>query len=291
MDNSILKQKVRELTSRGGIRNVVWKPEPGDYIIRIVPYKFNRDWPFVEMWFHYNIADKTLLSPHTFGRPDPIMEFAKSLMGTDDEDQKKLGKTLMPKRRIYAPVLVRGSELEGVKFWSFGVKVYEQIVLLMDDPDFGDITDPMDGHDIKITIPKKQANSFAAPSVLVRPKSTPITDNQKVLDLLGEMVDISKQWVEPSYDELKAILANFADEQDAASTTESPKKAGKTVVGDDDDDFVQVKKPVTTGQKASAKAAEASDDDDDPDTGEQSDEQDAPPPVDVRESFKKYFKK
>ena len=42
--------------------------------VRIVPYKFNKDNPFIELYFHYNINNKTYLSPQSFGRTDPIVE-------------------------------------------------------------------------------------------------------------------------------------------------------------------------------------------------------------------------
>jgi hypothetical protein len=56
-----------------------WKPTPGKHQIRLVPYKFNKENPFIELLFHYGINNKTYLSPQSFGRPDPIVEFAEKL--------------------------------------------------------------------------------------------------------------------------------------------------------------------------------------------------------------------
>ena len=33
-----------------------------------------------------------------------------------------------PKMRTYVPVLVRGKESEGVKFWGFGKLVYQELL-------------------------------------------------------------------------------------------------------------------------------------------------------------------
>ena len=47
-----------------------------------------------------------------------------------------------PKLRTFVPILVRGQEGEGIKFWGFGKTVYQEILGYIADPDYGDITDP-----------------------------------------------------------------------------------------------------------------------------------------------------
>ena len=46
--------------------------------IRVVPYEFNKDNPFIELFFHYNLNNRSYLSPISFGRLDPIEEFIKN---------------------------------------------------------------------------------------------------------------------------------------------------------------------------------------------------------------------
>ena len=58
---------------------------PAKHQVRIVPYKFNKDNPFIELTY-YNINNKTYLSPQSFGRPDPIVEFADKLKRMGDKD-------------------------------------------------------------------------------------------------------------------------------------------------------------------------------------------------------------
>jgi hypothetical protein len=57
-----------------------------------------------------------------------------------------------PKLRTFAPIVVRGQENEGVKFWGFGKTVYQEILAIVADPDYGDITDETNGRDIVIEI-------------------------------------------------------------------------------------------------------------------------------------------
>ena len=59
------------------------------------------------------------------------------------------GRKMQPKLRTYVPIIVRGKEEEGVKFWGFGVQVYEQLMAALNEPDYGDITDLVNGYDTR----------------------------------------------------------------------------------------------------------------------------------------------
>ena len=72
----------------------LWKPAPGKHQIRLVPYKFNKENPFIELFFHYNINNKTYLSPQSFGRPDPIVEFSDKLKRMGDKEDWKAAKKM-----------------------------------------------------------------------------------------------------------------------------------------------------------------------------------------------------
>ena len=66
------------------------------------------------------------------------------------KESYEMAKKLYPKMRVYAPVVVRGEESEGVRIWSFGKLVYQALLSLMMDEDYGDITDLKTGTDIKV---------------------------------------------------------------------------------------------------------------------------------------------
>ena len=128
MDINAIKSKLATLQSTTSTKENFWKPEPGTQVVRIVPYKHNKDNPFIELFFHYNLGNnKTYLSPLSFGRPDPVAEFADKLKSTGNKDEWIQGKRLEPKMRTFAPVIVRGKESEGVKFWGFGKTVYQAV--------------------------------------------------------------------------------------------------------------------------------------------------------------------
>ena len=124
--------------------------QPGKQQVRVVPYKFNPDTPFIELFFHYNLGGKNYLSPISFGRPDPIEEFSQRLKTTGSKDDYNLGRKLEDQDENLQPVIVRGEESEGVKFWGFGKTAYQELLSIINDPDYGDITDPKNGRDITL---------------------------------------------------------------------------------------------------------------------------------------------
>jgi hypothetical protein len=119
-----------------------------------------------------------------------------------------------PKLRTFVPVIVRGHESEGVKFWGFGKTVYQDLLGVIADPDYGDITDPVSGRDITVEFKtaEETGKSFPSTTIRVKPDRTPITDDKNVLTRIMETQrDILDIYKELSYDELKQVLANYLD--------------------------------------------------------------------------------
>jgi hypothetical protein len=210
MDISAIKQRLNSLQNTSKKTDSLWKPKPGKYVLRIVPYKFNKQNPFIELLFHYNINNKTYLSPASFGRPDPILEFAEKLKRLGDTENWKAGKKMEPKLRTFAPVVIRGQENEGVKFWGFGKTVYQEILAIIADPDYGDITDENEGRDVVIEIVEEAGKTYPETRIRVKPNVTKLTDNAELENkLLNEQTEITDIYSELSYAELKGVLENW----------------------------------------------------------------------------------
>ena len=79
MDLNAIKNRLSQLQTTNNRTSNLWKPSPGTQIVRIVPYKFNADNPFIELYFHYDLGKKNYLSPVTHGKADPVVEFAEKL--------------------------------------------------------------------------------------------------------------------------------------------------------------------------------------------------------------------
>ena len=141
----------------------------------------------------------------------------------------------MPKLRTYIPVIVRGEEDKGVRFYSFGKTVYQELLSYISDPDYGDITDPKTGRDIVVEyIPKEKSDTnFAKTSVKVKPSQTPLSSDAATMKVwLTEQPDLKELYTEPTYNELKVTLEKYLDPENAVITpareAEQPKSVTAT---------------------------------------------------------------
>lgn len=242
IDLKQIKNRLNKLQSSQSRAAEQWKPTPGTHQVRIVPYKYNKDNPFIELYFHYNVKGKTYVSPQSFGRPDPIVEFAGKLKRVGDRDDWKAAKKMEPKLRTYVPVLVRGEEDLGVRFWGFGKTVYQELLGYIADPDYGDITDPKSGRDITVEYISAEdaGTNYPVTKIRVKPKETLVHDDVKqAKELLNNQVEITELYQELTYDELKEVLNSWLDPNDESSDNASVSQetlSSKTEEEDDGDD-------------------------------------------------------
>jgi len=226
MDLSFVKRKLNSLQGKKDPN--FWKPIDGEQQIRIVPYKYNLDNPFIELPLYYfrqpNGNVKTLLSPSFNGNPDPILEYCEKLRSTGDKEKFVFSKKIEPTLRTYVPIIVRGLENEGVKFWGFGKMVYEAILEKMDNPDIGDITRLEDGNDLIVKFSKKppSGKKYSETKIDVRFKKTPAVDptSDELINKIQEQVDILTLFVEPTYDELVAELNKILNSRYSSEDSE-----------------------------------------------------------------------
>ena len=245
MDLNAIKKRLNQLQTTNNRTSSLWKPQPGKTQIRIVPYALNKDNPFIELFFHYNLNNRSYLSPISFGRPAPIEEFAQKLKASGSKEDYQLSRKLEAKMRTFAPVVVRGEEKQGVKFWGFGKTVYQELLSIIADPDYGDITDPVNGRDVVVEFlsAEETGASFPKTNIRVKPNQTPISDEPDVLELVKDQQDIRDIYQELSYDELTEVLNEWlnpseeTEEAEAPSETVSTKELEKSKVSSTSDAF------------------------------------------------------
>ena len=255
LDISKLKSRLNSLSNTNQKSNLIWKPKPGKQVVRIVPYKYEPDNPFIELKFHYNINNKTYLSPDSFGRPDPIVEFSNRLKKTGSKEDWQMGRKMEPKMRTFAPVIVRGEESEGIKFWGFGKQVYQELLSIISDPDFGDITDLTGGRDIVVEFKTAEGGaSFPETSIRVKPNVSLAVDpkNAQLLDALKSQVNILDLFPEFSYEELKEVMDKWLNPDTESADTVVPTTSATLPTDEDDVPFTAPTTPsvVTTSVKA-----------------------------------------
>ena len=223
MDLNAIRKRLGQLQTTNNRTSSLWKPQPGKTQIRIVPYEFNKDNPFIELFFHYNLNNRSYLSPISFGRPDPIEEFAQKLRASGNKEDYQLSRKLEAKMRTFAPVVVRGEEKQGVKFWGFGKTVYQELLSIIADPDYGDITDPVNGRDVVVEFlsAEETGASFPKTNIRVKPNQTPVSDEPEVLELVKKQQDIRDIYQEQSYDDLTEVLNEWLNPDETSSEEET----------------------------------------------------------------------
>ena len=208
-----IKSKLDQLTGQAPRRNqTFWRPDVGEHTIRLLPFKDNDGQPFKERWFYYDIVDGPgILAPVKMGMPDPVNEFAQKLYKDGSDSSRELAKKLRPKMRAYAPVVVRGEEEKGVRLWAFGQMVYTGLLRLFLDEDYGDITDPKEGFDVKVSVTQVPGRKWPQTDVKARPRpsvlSEDMTQSQSWLDTIP---DLNQIYELKSYDEIKQVLDNWS---------------------------------------------------------------------------------
>lgn len=222
----LMRKKLASLRGEGKSnddRTSVWfRPDAGETDIRIVPT--NDGDPLKEFYFHYNVGNHqggVMCPKRNFGDRCPICEFATSLWreGVDksDEESKKLAKSLFVRTRYFSPVVVRGREDEGVKVYGYGKQAYELLLGYILDPEYGDITDVIEGTDIGLTYTKAtKPGAYPQTSLKMRRTTSPLLeDTDAVPALLDNMPDFDRLFQRLTSEQVEAIL----DEQLSGDTS------------------------------------------------------------------------
>jgi hypothetical protein len=187
--------------------------------VRLLSFPDNDGQPFKERWFYYNIGNNPgLLAPYQFGKNDPIQELITKLRDDGSKESYELAKKLYPKMRCYAPVVVRGEEDMGVRIWAFGKTVYQSLLNIMLDEDYGDITDPSSGRDVKVICTKAPGRMWASTEVRPRGKSSKLSErSEQAKNWISSIPNLDEIYTLKTYEELEQIVTswlNGSDEDD-----------------------------------------------------------------------------
>lgn len=218
LDLDAIRRKLNQLSGNSSKRNTMWRPQEGEEAtVRLLSFQDNDGQPFKERWFYYNIGNNPgLLAPYQFGKPDPIQELITKLRDDGSKESYELAKKLYPKMRSYAPVLVRGEEDKGVRLWAFGKTVYQSLLNIMLDEDYGDITDPTSGRDVKVVCTKAPGRMWASTEVRPRGRSTNLAENSSdAQQFIAQIPDLDELFTLKSYEELEKIVNDWINGTDS----------------------------------------------------------------------------
>lgn len=222
LDMKKMKAKYTALQNRGrGNNKSMWfRPQDGEQVIRIVPTADGD--PFKEFWLHYGVGKNPafLSLKRNYGQDDPIDNFVRALYNEGDEESVKMAKSISAKQRFFSPVLVRGEEEKGVRIWGYGKMVYEQLLNLVLNPEYGDITDVESGTDLTLQYGKPAGAQFPVTNLTPRRKSSGLSkDTDTTTELLESIPDIEGSFDKKSFDEMQTILDNFMNVADDTTGT------------------------------------------------------------------------
>ncbi len=199
IDLEKMRAKLTALENRGEKKDsAFWRPEDGEQTIRIVPTADGD--PFKEYWFHYNLGKNP---------------------GFRTEDSIKMAKNLMARQRFFAPVLVRGEEEKGVRIWGFGKMAYQELLNLVLNPEYGDITDVESGTDLVIKYGKPAGASFPQTTITPRRRSSPLCDDavggpERCAELLENIPEFDSLFTRKTSQEIQSMLDEWLAGEDSA---------------------------------------------------------------------------
>lgn len=172
----------------------------GRNIIRIIPEVGDMDFFFQPVGRHY-FPDGTNVYCPRFTSEDvldcPVCEIVKELNDARDKASKKLAGSLGVRRSWWMNVIDRTNPQSGPLIFTPGVTVFNSIISLINDPDYGDITDLEDGTDI--TIMREGQGLDTTYEVNPKRKESSLSkDEEEMNDWLDNARDLS--WTEVSED-------------------------------------------------------------------------------------------
>lgn len=257
IDFDAIRRKLDKLSGNNRKSSFSWRPKEGEeYTIRLLSFPDNEGQPFKELWFYYNIGNNPgLLAPYQFGSPDPIQELITKLRDDGSKESYELAKKLYPKMRCYAPVIVRGEEDKGVQVWGFGKTVYQTLLNIMLDEDYGDITDLETGRDIKVSCARMPGRKWATTEVRPRGKSSALSSDAETSQKWSdEIPDVSNMYECKSYDELSKTVNDWIngdiDEDDEGSWRGNTSETTETASTTSDEKETDSETPSAPGYKS-----------------------------------------
>lgn len=220
----------KQLESKGSGSGFIY-PKEGTLRMRIKSPGDDQELGMELVTFYLNSEIGSIVSPATFDEPCPFMEKYKELKESSDDADKELAKEkFIPRRKyviggvIYTDEKGKSLDYDGKdRAVQIPRSVYQDIIdLYLDEDEAGDMTDPINGYDIKIirTGSGKMDTTYSARAC----KPTKLDPKARgTVDLEGMVRAQIK-----SYDELEDMLNKYlnssADDEDEE---EVPKKKDK----------------------------------------------------------------
>ena len=273
VDMERVRSELQKAQSKADKRGVKWwKPKEGENIIRILP-PWSSDGIFAkEAGYHYGVSqDSTYACPKVSkGQPCPICETVQDLFRSKRSEDMTLAKRIGVKTRFFYNILDRVAKDKVVYVFGSGSMVYEKLLGIFADKDYGDITDVANGYDVKII----KTGEGLDTSYEVRPvkNASSVMNWETKKKALVDLDAIVETDLLP-YKKLKSILeGNATDEEPEAEEKEEEEETEEAEEKEEAPKPTKSAKPSKPAPKAESEEEETEEKEEEPEAEEKAEE-------------------
>jgi hypothetical protein len=233
LKDRLIEQKA-EMAKKGKGGFIQKQKDEGTLRMRILPTGEENDIAFEITYFYLGNSKElgTVVSPATFGEPCALMEEFQKLKKSKDEDDMELAKKLMPKSAfVIVPLIYKDGKGKGIdeqmsgKPFQITNTVYNQIIdLYLDEDEWGDMTDPKKGYDIKVTRTGKGMNDTKYSVSACKNTPLPAEYRKTVIDLESVIKEKTATY-EETLAKLEAFMGASPDDDDEDDRPRKSKKS------------------------------------------------------------------
>jgi hypothetical protein len=237
IDLDKLREKHEQLNNPQGGTNTdflkkFYQIPEGSNAVRILPWKDEEREFYAETKIHRIPGpDGSVKNVHcrkVHGDKCPLCDLYFGLWKTGRKEDEDLARQIKPRARYYMNILDR--ESGDVKILSVGVILFKKIIGAMLDEDFGDITDPTEGHDFKI-VKEMEGQWPKYDQSQPRPKSSPLGSTAEVAGMMESLHEIHGLVKLEEYEDVKLIAEGLVP---SSTQGVSPEKPETEAVADGD---------------------------------------------------------
>lgn len=215
MAKKSLKERIkerREAADKGGKEfNFIFLKDGDELRVRLAVVDEDEDFLIEAKQFYLGGDIKGVLSPATFGKPCALMEFYDELKESKDPADKEMLEKFHPKTKGVIKTAVvykdtKGREIDEEKSGRFMIvanSIKKDIYDLFLDEEWGDMTDPEDGYDLKLSRKGSGLNDTEYSCNPCKNTETP-DGHDEVVDLEEALLEIM-----PSYEETQELLTQY----------------------------------------------------------------------------------
>ena len=240
-----LADQKKKLSSGKSGGFIMRQKDEGTIRFRILPTGEENDFAMELTTFWLSQDAGEIISPSTFGEPCPAMEKYLELKESKDPDDIELTKKLVPRKKYVIPVIMykdsKGTEVDeeqSNRLLQISSGIYQEIIdFYLDEDEWGDMTNPKTGYDLKQTRTGKGKNDTKYTINTCKNTPLPKAYSKTVIDL-EEMAKKYADTYESALAKLENFLGTTGDDEDEdevprrkksrESKTNKPKKRRKS---------------------------------------------------------------